>query len=103
MPADWPSGYYDIVLRADDGGVTLILLSIELNPEIRQSEAYLPAHRCRTLADPPREYECVQTVEDSRQRADSLAQLRAKHVDGLGGMGIVPPLVQQGFHVRADP
>src|SRR5262249_29967645 len=81
------------LLRADDDGMTLILCRIELNPEIRQSEASLPSYRCRTLADPPREYERVQTAEGSGQRADGLAQLIAKHVDGLGCMGIVRPLV----------
>src|SRR5262245_56379355 len=82
------------LLRADDRGMTLILLSIELDPEIRQPETYLPSHRRRMLTDSPREYECVQTAEDSCQRADGLAQLIAKHVDGLGSMGVVRPLVQ---------
>src|SRR5262245_2150268 len=81
------------LLRADDGGMTLILLSIELDPEIRQPETYLPAHRCRMLADPPCEHERVQAAEDSCQRADGLAQLIAKHVNGLSRIGVVRPLV----------
>src|SRR5215470_2457839 len=83
------------LLRADDGGMTLILCSIELDPEIRQPETDLPSHRRRALTDPPCKHERVQTAEDSGQRADGLAQLRAKHVDGLSRMGVVRPLVQQ--------
>ena len=39
--------------RADDDGMMLILLRIELDPEIHQPEAYLPSHRRRMLTDSP--------------------------------------------------
>jgi len=54
------------------------------------------------LPDSSGEHQRVEAVECGAQRADGLAQLIAEHVDGLGGVGIVLPPVQQGLQIGAD-
>lgn len=88
--------------RANDRGMTVVLLGIELDAEMRQPTAHFPPHRRRMLPDPPGEHQRVEAVEGGAQRADGLAQLIAEHIDGLSRMGIVLPPLQQGFQIRAD-
>src|SRR5258707_5741208 len=87
---------------ADDLAVRGVARSVERDAEMLETLADFPSDRRRPLADTAGKDQRPEAPEHRRVGADALANRVAEEGNRLGRSRVLVPLLEQGFHIRAD-